>query len=153
MAGMDESRWPRPGPGMVAVFAVVGLIVGILAGLYNLGGSRRDPGLGVSERRSEAPTTQADELPGKFYTVVLASIARSRERSEVEARAEAFRGEGVEDVGVLDPARYSSLADGFWAVYSGVFDTRREAAGHRDELRARFPDLANAYLKTVAKES
>src|SRR6266496_3170485 len=97
---MDESRWPRPGPGMV---------------------------------------------------VVLASIPRSRERSEAEARAETFRNQGVEDVGVLDPEHYSSLNSGYWAIYSGVLkDDRDAAAARRDELRDRFP---SAYVKLVRNES
>jgi len=84
--------------------------------------------------------------------VVLASIPRSRERSEAEARAETFRNQGVEDVGVLDPRDYSSLSNN-WAIYSGVFETQREATQHRDDLRGRFPDLAGAYVKTVSNQS
>jgi hypothetical protein len=107
----------------------------------------------VSERRvDESTTTRSTELPDSFYTVVLASIARSRDRSEAEARAEAFRAEGVKDVAVLDPRRYRSLSD-HWAVYSGVFDRWREAEDHRDELRDLAPDLANAYPKHVTTES
>jgi hypothetical protein len=139
---------------MVVMFAVVGLIVGILAGLFNPVGSRREAGQGFSDRRGDqTATTLADELPETFYTVVLASVSRSLDRSEAEARARAFRAEGVKDVGVLDPKRYASLKDGFWAVYSGVFETQAEAAQHRDELRARYRDLASAYLKTVDNRS
>jgi hypothetical protein len=144
---MDENRWPRPGLGMVVMFAVVGLIGGILAGLFNPAGSRQHAGQGVSDQRSDGSTTTT-ELPASFYTVVLASIARARDRSEAEARAEAFRAEGVRPVGVLDPRRYRSLSDN-WAVYSGVYEHRRDAEKHRDELRNRGPDLANAYLKHV----
>jgi hypothetical protein len=137
---------------MVALFAVVGLIVGILGGLFNPAGTRQEPAQGISERRTdESMTTRAETLPDAFYTVVLASIARSRDRSEAEARAQKYRAEGVEDVGVLDPRRYSTLAEDFWAVYSGVFDTQRAAAEHRDELRAGFPDLDSAYLKFVSQ--
>jgi hypothetical protein len=153
VAGMDENRWPRPGPGMVVMFAVVGLIAGILTGLFNPAGSRQDPGQGLSQRTDAPATTRSDALPERFYTVVLASVARSRDRSEAEARAEEFRGEGIQDVGVLDPERYASLSDGFWAVFSGVFETQGEAADHRDELRASYRNLANAYLKTVNNDS
>ncbi len=153
MTSMDENRWPRPGPGMVALFAVVGLIAGILAGLFNPAGSQQGPGQGVSEsRRDETTTTQVQGLPHSFYTVVLASLQRSRDRSDAEARAAAFRSEGVEDVGVLDPRDYSSLSNN-WAIYSGVFETQREATQHRDDLRGRFPDLAGAYVKTVSNQS
>lgn len=153
VAGMDENRWSRPGPGMVVLFAVVGLIVGILTGLFNPAGSGQEPGQGVSERSHAPATTRSDALPERFYTVVLASIARSRDRAEAEARAEVFRGQGIQDVGVLDPERYASLADGYWAVYSRIFERQSEAADYRDELRARYRNLANAYLKWVNNDS
>ena len=136
------------------LFAVVGLIVGILAGLFNAAGPRREPGRAVSDHSiEESTTTSGQALPDRFYTVVLASIRRSTDRSVAEARAEKLRTEGVEDVGVLDPRRYSTLDEDFWAVYSGVFDTQRAAAHHRDELRASFPDLDGAYLKLVSGRS
>jgi SPOR domain len=137
---------------MVVLLAVVGLIAGILAGLFNPAGSGQDPGQGLSQRRGgQSTTSQSQALPGRFYTVVLASIPRSRERSEAEARAETFRNQGVKEVGVLDPQRYSSLNSGWWAIYSGVFqDDRDAAAARRDELRDRFP---SAYVKLVRNES
>lgn len=134
------------------MFAVVGLIGGILAGLFNPGGPPHTAGQGVSDRRSGQSTTRVNQPRDRFYTVVLASIALSRDRSEAEARADKFRAEGVQDVGVLDPRRYRSLNDN-WAVYSGVFERKRDALDHRDDLRNRFPDLASAYLKYVTSES
>lgn len=136
---------------MVVLFAVVGLIAGILAGLFNSAGSRQDPGA-VGPPREEPTTTQVAALPDRFYTVVLASIPRSRDRSVAEARAARFRDEGVGEVGVLDPDRYSSLSHN-WAVYSGIFEAQGDATAHRDDLRDRFPDLASAYLKLVTNES
>ncbi len=154
VTGMDENRWLHAGPGMVALFAVIGLIVGILAGLFNPAGTQREPGQDLSDQRSEeTTTTHAATLPDTFYTVVLASVSRSKGRSGAEARAEAFRTEGVKDAGVLDPTRYSTLADDFWAVYSGVFESHLEATQHRDKLRNRFPDLAGAYVKFVRNVS
>lgn len=146
---MDENRWPRPGPGMVLLFGVVGLIGGILIGLFHAAGSGAGTGQGVSERGGVTSTiSRADSLPDAFYTVVLASVDRARSRPEVDARAETFRSEGVDDVKVLDPARYSSLADNFWAICSGVFETQRQAADHLRDLRERFPKLG-AYIKPV----
>jgi hypothetical protein len=138
---------------MVLLFAVVGLIAGILAGLFSPAGSRQDSAQGVGQRRgNDSTTTQVAALDNRFYTVVLASIPRSRDRSVAEARAEGFRAEGVEDVGVLDPNRYSSLSDN-WAVCSKAFESLRDATAYRDELRARFPDLGGAYPKLVTTES
>jgi hypothetical protein len=140
---------------MVLVFGLVGLIVGILVGLFNPAGSGRDPGLAVSDRRGETVTTRegSGSLPASFYTVVLASVDRGRPRAEVDARAATYRNQGIDDVEVLDPARWSSLAENFWAICSGVFDTQREAADHLRDLRGRFPNLGSAYLKPVNNES
>jgi hypothetical protein len=137
---------------MVLLFGVVGLIGGILIGLFNAAGSGAGPGQAVSEQGGVASTSRADSLPDAFYTVVLASVDRAKSRPEVDARAETFRSEGVDDVKVLDPAHYSSLADNFWAICSGVFETQRQAADHLRDLRERFPKLG-AYIKPVNNQS
>jgi hypothetical protein len=138
---------------MVIVFAVVGLIVGILVGLFNASNARGggDASGQLSDETSITHPSGGD-LPESFFTVVLNSIPRSRDRSVAEARAQALKSEGVDDVGVLDPSRYSSLAPGFWAVYSGVFQSQDEAAAHRDRLRDRYPDLRSCYLKSVTNQ-
>ena len=141
------------------LFAMVGLIAGILAGLFNPAGSGQDPTRATSQQDAEASTTtQAATLPDRFWTVVLASIPRSRDRAqaEAEARAAALREEGVSDASVLDPDRYT--LSNFWAVCSGVFDAagdgaQRAAKAHRDALHDRFPDLASAYIKLVRNQS
>jgi hypothetical protein len=138
---------------MVLVFGVVGLIGGILVGLFNPAGSNAGPSQAQSERRSESAATREGSLPPSFYTVVLASVDRGRPRAEVDARAAAYRNQGVDDVEVLDPADWSSLADNYWAICSGVFDTRRQAGDHLRNLRERFPNLAGAYPKTVNNQS
>jgi hypothetical protein len=151
VTGMYENRWPRPGPGMVLVFAVVGLIVGILVGLFNASNAHNG-GEAAGRVDSNTTVTQAnDALPAHFWTVVLNSFPKSSERSVVEARANQLKNEGVEDVGVLDPSRYSSLQA--WAVYSGVFETQAEAKAHRDEVRGQHPDLQGAYIKSVTNDS
>jgi hypothetical protein len=134
---------------MVLLFAVVGLIGGILAGLFNPAVSRQDPGKGQSQQHADASTTTPGR-PDRFYTVVVASIPRSRDRSEAEARAETYTNQGVEDVSVLDPEDYSSLKPNYWAISSGVFEDQREAAARRDELHDRIP---TAYVKLVTNES
>jgi hypothetical protein len=149
---MDENRWPRLGPGMVAIFAVMGLIGGILVGLFSPSGAERSPDQDGSGRSSPA-STAASELPDEFFTVILASIGTSQGRPVAEARADEFRAAGVEDVGVLDSSRYGSLTANYWVVYSGVFSTWREAVDHRDEIRGSHPGLANCYAKQVTGES
>lgn len=149
---MYENRWPRPGPGMVAVFALIGLIGGILVGLFDPSGAQR-AGQEGSAGTSLAPSSTAAALPDSFYTVILASIGASEGRSVAEARASAYRESGVADVGVLDSSRYSSLAANYWVVYSGVFSTWQEAVDHRDEIRQAHRDLGNCYAKQVTGRS
>jgi hypothetical protein len=132
---------------MVVLFGVVGLIGGILVGLFDSAGS--GAGQGVGERGGVVSTTsRTDSLPAAFYTVVLASVDRAKSRPEVDARAETFRSEGFDHVEVLDPARYSSLADNFWAICSGVFETQGQALDHMRDLNERFPKLG-AYVKPI----
>jgi hypothetical protein len=133
---------------MVAIFAVIGLIGGILAGLFNPSGAQRAPNRDVADR-ARASTTTAAALPKNFYTVILASIAEGQGRSVADARAKAYRDAGVEDVGVLDSSRYHSLSTNYWVVYSGVFSTWQEALDQRDRIREAHPDLANCYAKQV----
>jgi len=149
-----DRDWFRPGAGMVALFTAVGLIAGILVGLFNPSGVHRGQGEGLDDQRTEQSTspTGVGALPDPFYTVVLASIPISRDRSEAEARAQALRGEGVKDAGVLDPERYSSLSPKFWAVYSGVSSNQDVALAYRDDLRERYPDLAGCSLKEVSSK-
>ena len=137
---------------MVVVSAMVGLIAGILAGLFNPSGIQGSAGRDLSREPGEPTTTTAPPLPETFYTVVLTSVPRSEDRSEVEARAQDFRGEGIQDVGVLDHSRYSSVNPDYWAVYSGVFESEERAAAHRDDLQSRYPDLARCYVRKVTNE-
>ncbi len=137
---------------MVIVFAVVGLIVGILVGLFNASNAHNGGDAGGQIGAETTVTHANDALPSRFYTVVVNSIPRSSDRKVAEARATQLKREGVEDVGVLDPSQYSSLAPNFWAVYSGVFETQSEAAAHRDDLRKRYPELRGCYLKTITNE-
>jgi hypothetical protein len=134
---------------MVAVFALIGLISGILAGLFSPSGTQRG-----SDRDARAtPTASSTALPDDFYTVILASIGASQGRLVADARADDLRASGIDDVGVLDSSRYDSLTANYWVVYSGVFPTWQQAIDHRDKIRASQPDLANCYAKQVTDQS
>lgn len=146
---MYENRWPRAGPGMVAVFALIGLIAGIVLGLFSPSGAQRSP----EGDGSGQTTSTAAALPDDFYTVILASIRVSQGRSAAEARAGDYRAAGLEDVRVLESSRYGSLTANYWVVYSGVFSTWQEAVDHREELRASHPDLCGCYAKHVTDQS
>jgi SPOR domain len=147
---MDEYRWPRPGPLMVVVFALIGLIGGIAAGLLAPAGAQRgsqqDGGDQVAVTENTAPP-----LPDDFYTVILASIGSEQGRSVANQRAAAYRDAGVADVRVLDSSSYASLTKDYWVVYSGVFSSEQDALNHRDEIRQAHQNLRNCYVKQVTK--
>jgi SPOR domain len=147
---MDEYRWPRPGPGMVAVFALIGLIGGIAAGLLAPAGAQRGPQQDGGDQVAVTEST-APALPDGFYTVILASISSEQDRSVADQRAAAYRDAGVAGVGVLDSSSYTSLTKDYWVVYSGVFPSEQEALDHRDEIRQAHPDLGNCYVKQVTR--
>jgi SPOR domain len=125
---MYDTRWPRPGPAMAAVSALVGLLAGVALGISSAAGTKAEASGGSVPAGNRTTTTT---LPDAFWTVVLAS---PNDRAVAEARAQALRAGGVEDAGVLSQDDYPSLGTRY-AVYSGLFGSRDEAGGHRDELK------------------
>jgi cell division septation protein DedD len=122
---MYDTRWPRPGPAMATVAAVVGLVAGVIFGLST--GSAPQAQANVPAETTVAAT--ATTLPEEFHTVVLGSYD---ERANADARVREVRNQGVEDAGLLDQEEYDLGTR--WAVYSGQFETREQAEAHRQEL-------------------
>jgi hypothetical protein len=122
---MYDTRWPRPGPAMAAVAAVVGLVAGAIFGLSS--GSAPQAQANVPVETTVAPTTTT--LPEEFHTVILGSYD---ERANAEARLRQVRNQGVEDADLLDQEQWRLGTR--WAVYSGQFETREQAEAHRQEL-------------------
>jgi len=122
---MYDTRWPRPGPAMAAVAAVVGLVAGAIFGLSS--GSAPQAQANVPVETTVAPTTTT--LPEEFHTVILGSYD---ERANAEARVRQVRNQGVEDADLLDQEQWQLGTR--WAVYSGQFETREQAEAHRQEL-------------------
>ena len=61
------------------------------------------------------------------WTLVLASTPASGGREPAVSRARDALSAGLEQVGVLESARFSSLHPGYYVVFSGVYDTLSEA--------------------------
>jgi hypothetical protein len=123
---MYDTRWPRPGPAMAAVAAVLGLVAGAILGLSS-------PGAAPSAQASAPPETTVapttTTLPDEFETVVLGSF---NDRPGAEARLRLVRSQGVKDAGLLDDQQWDLGTS--WAVYSGIFKTEDEAEAHMQEL-------------------
>ena len=123
---MYDTRWPRPGPAMAAVAAVLGLVAGVVLGLLSPSSEPRAEASPPVET-TVAPTTTT--LPDEFDTVILGSY---NDRANADARLQTVRDQGAKDAALLDQEQY--VLGTRWAVYSGQFGSRDEAEAHRQEL-------------------
>jgi hypothetical protein len=82
------------------------------------------------------------------WTVILRSVPTSEGRSEADAAAEDALDAGLPEVGVLDSSNFSSLNPGYYATFTGVYDTRDEAVNALP--RARNSGFPLAYAREVA---
>jgi hypothetical protein len=123
---MYDTRWPRPGPAMAAVAALLGLVVGIVLGLSF---PTPEPQAQASPpvETTVAPTTTT--LPDSFDTVILGSYD---EHANAERRLQQVRDQGAKDAALLDQEKWEINTP--WAVYSGQFESREEAEAHQQEL-------------------
>jgi hypothetical protein len=122
---MYDTRWPRPGPAMAAVAALLGLVAGAILGLSSPGTAPQAQASAPPET-TVAPTTT---LPDEFHTVILGSFDY---RPKADARLRLVRRQGVKDARLIDNQQYRLGTR--WAVYSGVFRTEDEAKAHMQEL-------------------
>jgi sporulation related protein len=136
---MYDTRWPRPGPAMAAVAAVLGLVAGIVLGLSSSGSAPPARAAGPAETTVAPPTTT---LPDEFYTVVLGSF---NDRLHADERLRVVRRQGVRDARLLEKGRYNLGTR--WAVYSGLFRSEPEAEAHEEELAQL--GIAEHFVKTV----
>jgi SPOR domain len=123
---MYDTRWPRPGPAMAAVAAVLGLVAGIVLGLSSPTPEPRAEASAPVET-TVAPTTTT--LPDAFHTVILGSYD---ERDNADRRLRQVRDQGAGDAALLDQEAWEISTR--WAVYSGRFGSRDEAEAHRQQL-------------------
>ena len=80
---------------------------------------------------TEAAAALAQWPPAKKgWTIVLVSVPKVEGRDAAVARAANARRRGLENVGVLDSSRFSSLHPGYWMVFTGSYQSEPEAASH-----------------------
>jgi hypothetical protein len=123
---MYDTRWPRPGPAMAAVAALLGLVAGAILGLSSPGSPPRAQASPPVETTAAPSTTT---LPEHFYTVILGSYDN---RANADARLRQVHGLGVSDAAILTQTEYD--LNTAYAVYSGQYDTQDEARAHFQEL-------------------
>jgi hypothetical protein len=83
------------------------------------------------------------------YTVVLVSLPANGGRGQATAKAKQASRSGLQDVGVIDSARFSSLHPGYYVVFAGVFDGLGEA---QDAVAAaRSAGFGGAYPRQITR--
>jgi SPOR domain len=140
---MYDTRWPRPGPAMAAVAALLGLVVGVALGLSSPSSSPQARAAAPVETTVAATTTT---LPRHFHTVILGSY---NEKANAEARLRQVRQLGVRDAGILSQADYQLSTA--YAVYSGHFATQEEAMAHLQELAGYSIPRRDRFYKEVTR--
>jgi hypothetical protein len=81
------------------------------------------------------------------WTVVVASVPTSGGREPAVARAREALDAELEQVGVLDSARFSSLHPGYYVVFSGVYPTLDEAQNAASD--AAEAGYGNSYARRI----
>ena len=81
------------------------------------------------------------------WTLVLASLPTSSGRDRAVAKAREALNAGLEQVGVLDSSRFSSLHPGYHVVFSGVYRTLSEAQDAAS--RAADQGFGNSYARRI----
>jgi hypothetical protein len=83
------------------------------------------------------------------YTIILDSLPVAQGRAAAVARARQARQSGLTEVGVLVSSEYSSLHAGYYAVFSGIYQSQANAsAGLAKAHASGFPD---AYQTRVTR--
>ena len=141
---MYDTRWPRPGPAMAVVAAVLGLVAGAILGLSSPGAAPTAQASAPPET-TVAPTTTT--LPEEFHTVVLGSYD---ERANADARLREVRGPWGSRTPVSS-SRRSTTSRTHYAVYSGHFDTQDEAEAHLEELAGYGIPANGRFYKKVTR--
>jgi hypothetical protein len=142
---MYDTRWPRPGPAMAAVAALVGLVAGTILGLSSPGSAPRAQASDSVETTAGATTTT---LPEVFHTVVLGSY---NDRDNADRRLQEVRDQGVRDAAILDQQDWNLATR--YAVYSGQFATPDQARAHLQELAGLGILERQRFYKKVTRRS
>jgi hypothetical protein len=138
---MYDTRWPRPGPAMAAVAALVGLVAGVILGFSSGGPGPTAQAGSISDTTSPTVTTLLEE----FHTVVLGSF---NDRRNADGTMRKLREQGVDDAAILQREDYPSLGTEY-AVYSGQYETQAEAEAREVELAQL--GISKSYLKHVTR--
>ncbi len=137
--------------GLVMVALI--LLVGVLLGRSANSGSQAPqqviaaapaatPGTAATTASSTSVEVALDWPSGKEgFTIELATLSKDgADGSAVDAAKSDLTARGASEIGVLDSDEFGSLPEGNYVLYSGVYDSKGEAAKALNGLKADFPD-------------
>jgi hypothetical protein len=82
------------------------------------------------------------------WTVVLASGPQSAGRAAATREANKASSAGLSEVGVLNSSDFSSLHSGYFVVFSGVFNSEKEARSSLGSAKSSYPQ---AYARQIVQ--
>jgi SPOR domain len=137
---MYDTRWPRPGPAMLAVAVLFGLVIGGVFGFTS--GTSAGTNNGNGDGSGTTAPTVTTILPTSFHTVVVAS---GNERAPLEIRLAELRQRGVPQLRVIARSQFPDLQRDY-ALISGVFTSEAAARQRERQLQnAGLPGSAPYY--------
>ena len=97
-----------------------------------------------------APSNQLTEWPAgqNGWTIVLASVPQSAGRTAAVGEARKALNAGLTEVGVINSSEFSSLHSGYFVVFSGIYNSEREARGALDTAKGSYPQ---AYARQITQ--
>jgi hypothetical protein len=127
--------------GFIAILVGIGVLVGAVAG----GNGNSNPqviSLGGGAQTASLAAFQGDWPAGKDgWTVELQALPKgSTQAAQVAQAKQQAQSKGATAVGALDSDEFSSLGAGQYVVYSGVFDSQKQAQAALGKLKSDFPD-------------
>lgn len=131
--------------GLVVVILALGVLIGVLGGGGHSTVAAAPPQVVVAGGggSSNASSTQftGDWPSGKDgYTVDIQELPKASTQPDAVAQAKsAVQAKGAANVGALDADQYSGLTAGNYIVYSGVYDTQKQAQAALAGLKKNFP--------------
>ncbi len=81
------------------------------------------------------------------YTAILESVPASEGKAVAEQKAEAAKGKGLSEVGVLDSDNFQGLTANLWVVFSGVKNT--QSAAQQNVTAAKSAGYSGAYVRQI----
>jgi SPOR domain len=125
---MYDTRWPRPGPAMLAVAVLFGLVIGGVFGFTSGTSAGTGSGNGDVVGTTAAPATT---LATTFYTVILAS---PYSQAEAQRKLGEMRSRGLTDAFIARQSEFRPLNTPF-AVCTGQFATEAQQAARLAQVR------------------